>query len=382
MNDDFDDDLIDDDIQEETEREYGLTDPAKSASDSTMDTARTALRSAADHVNDQARATIEWASDVGETVKSVEWLQLLLAALYGLLLLPLLVLSPIARAMPASWRVYHKINRWSAWQLQKAANADALANVRRKNDKEDILPAKLVESSKTDSERDGWKVKTISGKRYDPSVRGGASSRYGKADMIHINEDDPEQGTWVETAMDAALQADRERYLFMNATIRDIKRGVPYDSSLGNGSTAVADGGFAAGDEMRFDVKEREISIESPGVNVDMLVPLNSKPEYDGTVVSWKQYSELKNQQADQQKIQDAKNAGRMAALMEQLDKKDLFKWALMLGAAGAVLLFHQDIGAMISSFGGGGGGGGGSSPVPTDGLGFLAPLAHRFRGE
>ena len=370
MTDEFDDDLIDEDIREETERMH-----QRAAKRAKARSAKTAER-----VNEWARRRLDSASDVGDLLRGVEWLQLTLAFLYGLLLVPLVLLTPIARAAPASWRVYHKINQWSAWQMQKAASADAVANIRRKNDKEDLLPAKLVESSETDSERDGWKVKSISGKRYDPSVRGGTSSRYGKADMIHINEDDPEQGTWVETAMDSALQADRERYLFMDATIRDIKRGVAYDQSLGDGSTAVADGGFSAGDEMTFETHERKISIETPGVNVDMLVPLNSMPGFDGTVVSWNQYSTLKNQQADQQQIQDAKNAGRMAALMEQLDKKDLFKWAIILSAAGAVLLFHQDIGAAISSFGGGGGGGG--NVAPTGGLGLLAPLAHRFRGE
>jgi len=266
------------------------------------------------------------------------------------------------------------------WSRSQEAGADAVANIRRSNDKEDLLPAKLVESDDTESERDGWKVKTISGKRYDPSVRGGTTSRYGKADMIHINEDDPEQGTWVETAMDAALQADRERYLFMDATIRDITRGTLRDNSLGNGSTAVADGGSVQDSEVYFDAQTRQVSIESPGQNVDMLIPLASLPGYDGTVVSFSQYSSMKNQQADQKKIQDAKNAGRMAALMEQLDKKDLFKWAMVLGAAGAVLLFHQDIGTAISSFGGGGGGGG--SVAPTGGLGLIAPLARRLRGE
>ena len=52
----------------------------------------------------------------------------------------------------------------------------------------------------------------------------------------------------------------------------------------------------------------------------------------------------------------------------------------LVLGAAGAVLLFHQDIGAAIASFGGGGGGGG--NVAPTGGLGLLAPLGRRLRGE
>ena len=375
MTDDFDDDLIDDDIREETEREHGVSGAVESAKEN----ASKKKKLTAEYVNGKAENTLDWCGDVGETLRSVEWLQLTLAFLYGLLIAPLVILTPIARAAPASWRVYHKINKWSAWQMEKAASADAIANVRKSNDKEDMLPAKLVESSNTDSKRSGWKVKGIDGKRYDPSVRGGDTSRYGKADMIHINEDDPEQGTWVETAMDAALQADRERYLFMDATIKDIKRGVPRDTSL-NGGPAVADGGFEANSEMMFDVRQRDISIETPGVNVDMLVPLNSIPGFDGTVVSFNQYSTLKNQKTDQQAIQDAKDAGRMAALMEQLDKKDLFKWALVLGAAGAVLLFHQDIGAAIASFGGGGGGGG--NVAPTGGLGLLAPLGRRLRGE
>ena len=369
MNDEFDDDLIDDDIREETE---GDRDADESEANATR------------QLNEAAGDAIDFCAEVADELREVEWARLTVAGLYGILLLPMLVFAPLARASPASWRVYHKINKWSAWQMQKAASADAVANVRKKNDKEDLLPAKMVESSKTDGERDGWKVKGISGKRYDPSVRGGTSSRYGKADMIHINEDDPEQGTWVEATMDAAIQTDRERYLFRDATIRDTKRGIPVDGSLGNAGMPVADGGVnpaAGGDsDLYFNVQERQISIESPGIHEDTLIPLSSLPGYDGTVVSFSQYSNLKNEQADQQKIADAKNAGRMAALMEQLDKKDLFKWALILSAAGAVLLFHQDIGAAIASFGGGGGGGG--NVAPTGGLGFLPALAYRLRGE
>lgn len=359
--DDFDDDILDDDLktavadnnQPEEEDGRGWKDTANSYQ-------------------------TQLAESVG-SVRSVEWYGLLKAGVYGLLLLPLMLLTPIVRAFPMSWKLYHKLHLWTAWQMQKAASADAIANIRRPNDKEDVLPAAFVEAGEDDRERTGWKIKGISGKRYDPGIRGGSSSRLGKADMIHINEDDLEQGTWAEAVMDSALQFNRERYLFRDAQITEVTEVVATDPSLG-GDTAVADGGVDLnGNGVQHQPVKRRISIDSPGIHEDTLIPLDSRTGYDGQIVSFEQYSNLKNEQADQETVRDAKNAGWMAAKLDDIGKGDLIKWAIIIGVAGLILLFHQDLGNAISSFGGGGGGG---SVAPSAGLGLIPLIKTRFGGE
>jgi len=364
---DFDDDLIDDDIVEETS---GTTDGDGTATDEDVTSTSQRLEEASDQLHERI-----------DSIRGVEWLGLTKAGLYGILLLPLILLTPIVRVFPLAWKIYHKLHLWSAWQMQKAASADAIANVRHPNDKEDVRPAAFVEGGEDDRERTGWKVKGIDGKRYAPSVRGGSTSRLGKADLIHINEDDLEQGTWVESVMDSALQFDRERYLFRDADVTETTEVLPVDPSLGNGQTPVADGGFdaAGNDNLSYQPVSRRISIDSPGIHEDTLVPLTSRTGYDGQLVSFEQYRHLKNSQADQETVRDAKNAGWMAAKLDDIGKGDLIKWAIIIGVGGLILLFHQDLGAAISSFGGGGGAG---SVAPTGGLGLIPLIKTRLGGE
>lgn len=357
---DFDDDVIDDDIKAETE---GSSDGESDA-------------------EAKAESFRKQLDDAVAVVKSTDWLGLIKASVYGLLLVPMMLLSPVVRLMPMSWKLYHKVHLWSAWQMQKAAGADAIANVRHPNDKEDVLPAAFVEGGEDDRERTGWKVKGIDGKRYDPSVRGGASTRLGKADLIHINEDDLEQGTWAETVMDSALQFNRERYLFRDAQVTETTNVVATDPLLGNGQTPVADGGLdvhSEGEGVNYEPRSRRISIDSPGVHEDTLIPLTSRTGYDGQLVSFEQYRHLKNEQADQETVRDAKNAGWMAAKLDDIGKGDMLKWALIIGVGGLILLFHQDIGAAISSFGGSGGAG---DVAPSAGLGLLPLIKARFGGD
>jgi len=325
----------------------------------------------------------------GATLRSTQWLTGLRAILYAVLVVPIIIFSPVVRALPMTWKLYHKLHVWSAWQMQRAAGADALANVRRPNGPEDVLPAAYVEADGNENGRSGWKIKGVSDKRYDPAVHGGASSRLGKADLIHVNEDDLEQGTWTEATIDAAFQLDREKYLFRDATVDIYRNVIQTDPKLNDGSGApVADGGVNVdptanvntdGDGLKYRVASRQATLSRPGVLEDVLVPLQSRTGYDGQVISWNQYSNLKNEQADQETVRDAKNAGWMAAKLDDIGKADLFKWAIILGIGGLILLFHQDIGAAISSFGGSGGGG---SVAPTAGLGVLPLLKRRFGGE
>jgi hypothetical protein len=200
--------------------------------------------------------------------------------------------------------------------------------------------------------------------------------------MIHINEDDLEQGTWAEVTMDSALQLNRERYLFRDAHVTETTEVVATDPSLGGGQTPVADGGLDVntnGNGVNYEAVSRHISIDSPGVHEDTLIPLTSRAGYDGQLVSFEQYRHLKNEQADQETVRDAKNAGWMAAKLDDIGKGDILKWAIIIGVGGVILLFHQDIGAAISSFGNGGGGG---SVAPSAGLGLLPLIKAKLGGD
>lgn len=286
------------------------------------------------------------------------------AAGVGAGILPLAMFSPLLTALPPTWKLYRRIHEWSAWQMQKASGADAIANVRRPNGKEVFLPAKYVEGDEDDRERNGYKVKGIKGKRYDPSIHGESSNRYGKADLIHINEDDTEQASWADCVIDSAFALDRERYLFRDAKVH-IEQMV-LDANAGGDQPAVADGGT----ETR--ARTLDVSLEKPGILHDALVPITSRSGYDGQLVSWNQHSNTKQEKAGQEAIREAKNSGWMAAKLDDLDGADLFKWVLILGAIGFVLLFHQDIGALISGFGSGGGGAVGDA-ASSAGLGMLS---------
>jgi hypothetical protein len=234
--------------------------------------------------------------------------------------------------------------------MQRAASADALANIRAPNDKEDVRPAKWVEGGEKDKAGTGWKVLGSGDKRYDPSVRGGTSSKFGKANLIHINEDDTEQGSWCEAAIDAAFQLDRERYLFRDADV-NVEYEMVYQG--GNGQQMRADGGEVGG---QWTPERMHASINSPGTLHDALVPLTSRNGYDGQAISWNQYQSIKQEQADQETVRDAKNQAWAAAKLEDIDGMNVLKWALIIGLWSFILLFHQDIGAAIASLGGGGG--------------------------
>jgi len=257
---------------------------------------------------------------------------------------PIFLLSPILSALPKTWKIYHKLNRWSAWQMQKSASADALANVRLPSGHEDIRPAAWKEGAEDEKDLTGWKILGLGDKRFDPAVHGRSTARMGKASLIHINADDLEQGTWAECAMDNAIQLDREQYLFRDATVENVI------SVPNNNGRARADGG-----QMQA---TSEISVKSPGIHHDTLVPISSREGYDGQIISWDQYSNLKSEQSDQETVRSAKNSAWAAAKLDDIEGRDLLKWVLIIGIWSAILLFHQDIGAFISGLAGGGDGG------------------------
>jgi len=265
----------------------------------------------------------------------------------GLPLAAVAVASPVLSMLPGSWRLYQKINEWSAYQMQKAASADAVVNVRRRSGHEDLLPGKWVESDEDDRNRSGWKVKGLGGKRYDPALHGRSTTRYGKASIMHLDEDSTRVGTWGEAAMDNAIQLGREKYLFRDAQLLHIT--VEGDEQP---RQVLADGGAT----------QSRVTVDSPGVLHDALIPLNSRAGYDGQMISWNQYTNLQDEQADQDKIRDAKNAAWTAAKFDDVDGMDLLKWMIIIGVWSAILLFHQDLGAAIAGLTNGGGGGGGGA--------------------
>jgi hypothetical protein len=277
-------------------------------------------------------------------------------AVHALLVTPLMTLSPLLNALPATWRIYHKLHLWAAYQMQRAASSDAVATIRRRNGKLDALPAKFVEGAEDEKGRSGWRVKGLGDNRYDPAVHGRESARLGKADMIQINEDDTEQGTWTEATMDNAFQLDRERYLFRDATVQ--VQELIYDVE---DPSAMADGGVQQSQQANERLTKTNASLSRPGILEDVLVPINSRQGYDGQIVSWNQYTNIKEQASDQETIRDAKNTAWVAAKLDDVEGRDVMKWMLIIGVWSAILLFHQDIGAFIAGLGGGGGGAGGA---------------------
>ncbi len=363
--------VFDDPPDHQPDDEVENTDSDEDASPGLFEQGNEAARERITQINDRlpeiAAELRDNLSEGARTAATPDYLTGVKAVVIAWALIPFMLLTPVLRALPGTWRVYHKLHSWSAWQMQKAASANAVANVRRSNGKEDVRPAKYVEGDEDDKERSGWKILGFDGKRYDPAVHGRNTSRFGKADVIHVNEDDTEQGTWAECAMDNAIQLNRERYLFRDAQVKiqNLVYDAPPAGGGRGGGDAVADGGEVQPNQR---VQTQDVSVARPGVVEDAVVPLSSRAGYDGQVVSLVQYSNLKNSQSDQETIRDAKNQAWAAAKLDDINGTDIFKWVLILGAIGAILLFHQDIGAMISGLTNNGGGGGG--PAPTGGLG------------
>lgn len=343
-------------------QEYGSVAADRTAS---------ALRTASEHTrraNTVARAGLSTSVD---TLREYEWLTAAQTTAYVVVLAPLLLVSQFLSVLPPAWKVWHKIHRWSAYQMQKASNADTLANVRLSNGHEDVLPAAWTESEEDEKDRTGWNVKGLGDKRYDSAIHGRTTTRLGKANIIHINEDDTEQATWAEAAIDNALQLNREQYLFRDATLVAQQATVVGQNGQ-QAEQAVADGGAVnIGDPIQI----QDVSIEKPGICQDILVPVGSREGYDGQVVSWPQVQSLKKDKSDQDTVRDAKNQAWAAAKLDEIEGKDLFKWVLIIGLWSGVLLFHQEIGAFIAGLSGGGGGGGGAV---GDALGMLAPVGLR----
>lgn len=321
--------------------------------------------------DDPPQSAGETAADAAGTIGSISWLGGAKAVGATLAVAPLAILAPIVSALPATWRVWHKLSRWSLWQMQKASNADALANVRLSNGQEDFRPAKWTEGEDDDKESTGWQVKGLGEKRFDPAVHDQGSNRMGKASLIHLLEDAPELASWAEPAIDNALQLGREGYLFTDAdlfvgNVTVDAQGSP-TAVNGQPTQARADGGQA-----NVDLAE-QISIDRPGIAQDALVPLASRDGFGGQVVSWGKYQTLKTQQADQDKIKDAKNRAWAAAKLDDIEGRDILKIAIIVGIWSFILLFHQDIGAAIAGFGSGGGGGGGAGGAVGNALGMIS---------
>lgn len=286
------------------------------------------------------------------------------ATLSLLTLLPLLLLSQVVNILPPTWLVWSKLTKWTTYQMQKASNADAVANARLPSGKEDIRPAQWVTGEEDEKDRTGWKVKGLDA-RYDPAVHGRSTQRFGKADILHLDADATEVGTWGECTIDNALQLDRERYLLRDAEVT-IQQLV-YDADPSD-QPAVADGGYDPTEQYRT----TEVSLSKPGILEDALIPLSSGEGYDGQVVAWNQYSNLKEQQSDQETIRDAKNSAWAAAKLDDIGGVEYLKWALIIGGWSALLLFKDAIAAFIAGLGGGGGSGGAVGSAVSGGIGSV----------
>jgi hypothetical protein len=309
--------------------------------------------------DDPNQSASETAADAAGTIRSVSWLAGAKAIAATVAVAPLAILAPLLSAVPPTWKLWHKLMRWSGWQMQKASNADAIANVRLSNGDEDFRPAKWLTADEDDKDESGWQVKGLD-KRHDPAVHDQGSNRMGKASVIHAMEDAPELATWAEPAIDNALQLGREQYLFTDADlyVGNLTVDAQAQPTAVNGqpTEAMADGG-----EQAVDIVE-EISIDRPGVAIDALVPLGSREGFGGQVVSWSQYQTLKTQETDQDKLKDAKNRAWAAAKLDEIKEMPWLKIGVGIAIWSFILLFHQDIGAAIAGFGGGGGGGGGGA--------------------
>lgn len=327
-----------------------------------------------DRDDDPNTSASETAADAAGTIRSTSWLGGTKAVLVAIAVAPLAIAAPLISALPPTWRVWHKLSRWSLWQMQKASNADAIANVRLSNGDEDFRPAKWLTAAEDEKDQSGWQVKGLD-ERQDPAVHDQGSNRMGKASIIHTIEDAPELASWAEPAIDNAIQLGREGYLFTDADlyIGELTVDAQGEPTAVNGQSteAVADGGQAAVDLVE------QISIDRPGLAHEALIPLASREGFGGQVISWDKYQTLKTQQADQDRVRDAKNRAWAAAKLDEIKEMPWLKIGIGIAIWSAILLFHQDIGAMIAGFGGGGGGGGGAASAAGEavsgGLGMIS---------
>lgn len=154
--------------------------------------------------------------------------------------------------------------------------------------------------------------------------------------------DATEMGDHLQAEVAEAFDAGTPKALFRNAQVQHVQ-------VEGDTSAAVADGGVQQ--------YTSNVSVQSPGVLEDVLVPLEGQ-----RVISLEKYQQTYPEVVDSEEMQNQETRGR---LMER-DKdahKLLMKYAMYLFFGAVLLILGIILGPQL--LGGGGGGGGGGSIIP-----------------
>ncbi|QKG91690.1 hypothetical protein HPS36_02075 [Halorubrum salinarum] len=347
MTDDFDDDLIDDDILDESddEREVRSADPddsggfdatesATSARDSIAESASTAR----DGISDAREALEPRARAAGERVGELSG-RALGASIAFLVSMASALVYTVTKFLPFIGEKFWKSAiETCVVRYQKAAGADVVNFVFREQGKVEPVATKWHEGEDT-GEKPGWKA-VGEEKVWDPGAEGRGVERLGKADVIFSDEAAWHTADPLKMRVSEALDLENVEPLVTNATLQ---QNIISANTNGDGKAAMADGGAQAG-PITLDPHQHQAFD-------DFAIDLSpDNPAADGMRISGRKYKEMDLTKTSAEEMKNQETRGFLAGRAGTDNKSLLLK--IVLAAFGFVLLWEFGPNILAAIFG------------------------------
>lgn len=348
MTDEFDDDLIDEDILEETNGdEDHVENTVKHDSNGTLEgvdagnlregveekasTARQGLSDAKESLKPQARAAGQRAGEISGRALGM--------AIAFVVSLGSTLVYTVTKFLPFIGEKFWKSAiETCVVRYQKAAGADVVNFVFREQGKVEPVATKWQEGDDT-GDKPGWKA-VGEEKVWDPGAEGRGVERLGKADVIFSDEAAWHTADPLKMRVSEALDLENVEPLVTNATLHQnyIKPG-----ANGDGQAAMADGGVQAG-PITLDPHQHQ-AFDDFAID---LAPDN--PNADGMRISARKYKEMDMTKTSAEEMKNQETRGFLAGRAGTDNKSLLLK--IVLAAFGFVLLWEFGPSILAALFG------------------------------
>ena len=363
--DEFDDDLIDEDIREETNSdEDHVENTVKQNSDGPPEgddattiqegveekasSARQGISDAKESVKPRAKAAGERAGEISGRALGM--------GIAFLVSLGSTLVYTVTKFLPFIGEKFWKSAiETCVVRYQKAAGADVVNFVHREQGKVEPVATKWQEGEDT-GDKPGWKA-VGEEKVWDPGAEGRGVERLGKADIIFSDEAAWRTADPLMMRVSEALDLENVEPLVTNATLQQT---IISPGSNGDGKAAMADGGGQAG-PITLDPHQHQ-AFDDFAID---LAPNN--PNADGMRISARKYKEMDLTKTSAEEMKNQETRGFLAGRAGTDNKSLLLK--IVLAAFGFVLLWEFGPSILAALFGDAAGDvtGGGNIPLMLD---------------
>lgn len=224
-------------------------------------------------------------------------------------------------------------------RYQKSAGADVVAFVHREGGKLEPAAAKWQDGDDI-GDKPGWKV-VGEEKVWDPGAEGRGVERLGKADVILADEASFEIADPLKMRVSEALDLEKVEPLLVNPTLQQTF--VTADGDV-SGSQAVADGGA---------VQQGPITVDPMDMAAfdDFAIDLSpNNPDADGMRISARKYKEMDLNKTGSEEMKNQETRGLLAGRAGTDRKSFILK--VVLAAFGFVLLWEFGPSILAAIFG------------------------------